>query len=96
MPSPVISLDQRCDGYEEKFLALVAEAGWRLAGRGTINAQQAAAWIVLDGTAILWRGQDPMDADTVVTIAGALAAIILGTYPQARPATGGTSATPAG
>jgi hypothetical protein len=48
-----IPLDQWCDGHEEQFLTLVAEAGRRLAGRGTITAQQAAAWIILDGAAIL-------------------------------------------
>ena len=53
--------------------------------RGTITAQQAAAWIVLDGAAILWRGQDAVDTDPIVTFADALAAIIRGTYPQAPP-----------
>jgi hypothetical protein len=80
-----IPLDQWCDGHEEQFLALVTEAGRRLAERGTITARQAAAWIVLDGTPIIWRGQDAVDTDPVVTFADALAAIIRGTYPQAPP-----------
>ena len=80
-----IPLDQWCDGHEEQFLAVATEAGRRLAERGTITAQQAAAWIVLDGAAILWRGQDAVDTDPIVTFADALAAIIRGTYPQAPP-----------
>ena len=60
-------------------------AGRRLAGRGTVTAQQAAAWIVLDGTPTIWRGQDAMDTDPIVTLADALTAIIGGTYPQASP-----------
>src|SRR5262245_22226650 len=62
-----IPLDQWCDGHEEQFLALVTEAARRLAGRGTITAHQAAAWIVLDGAPILWRGQDAVDTDPIVT-----------------------------
>jgi hypothetical protein len=80
-----IPLDQMCDGHEEQFLALVAEAGRRLAGRGTITAHQAAAWIVLDGFPIIWRGQDAVDTDPIVVFAEALVAIIGGTYPQAPP-----------
>jgi hypothetical protein len=80
-----IPLDEWCDGHEEQFLALVTEAGRRLAERGTVTAQQAAAWIVLDGTPIIWRGQDAVDTDPIVTFAEALAAIIGGTYPQALP-----------
>lgn len=80
-----IPLDQWCDGHEEQFLALVTVAGRRLAERGTITAQQAAAWIVLDGTPVIWRGQDAVDTDPIVTFAEALASIIRGTYPQAPP-----------
>jgi hypothetical protein len=80
-----IPLDQWCDGHQDEFLALVAEAGRRLAGRGSVTAQQAAAWIVLDGTPVLWRGQDQVDTGPVVAFAEALAAIIRGTYPQAPP-----------
>lgn len=60
-------------------------AGRRLAGRGAITAWHAAAWTVLDGTPIIWRGQDAVDTDPIVTFAEALAAIIRGTYPQAPP-----------
>lgn len=80
-----IPLGQWCDGHEEQFLAVVTEAGRRLTERGTITAQQAATWIVLDGTSIIWRGQDTVDTDPIVTFAEALAAIIRGTYPQAPP-----------
>jgi hypothetical protein len=78
-------LHEWCDGHEEQFLALVTEAGRRLAERGTITKQQAAAWIVLDGTPIIWRGQDAVDIDPIVTFADAVIAIIRGTYPQAPP-----------
>jgi hypothetical protein len=80
-----IPLDEWCGGHEDEFLALVAEAGRRLAGRGSITAQQAAAWIVLDGSPVIWRGQDHVDTGPVVAFAGVLAAIIRGTYPQAPP-----------
>jgi hypothetical protein len=80
-----IPLDEWYDGHEEQFLALVTEAGRRLAERGAITAQQAGAWVVLDGTPIIWRGQDAVDTDPIVTFAEALAAIIGGTYPQAPP-----------
>jgi hypothetical protein len=40
---------------------------------------------VLDGTPVLWRGQDHVDTGPVVAFAEALAAIIRGTYPQAPP-----------
>ena len=80
-----VPLDRWCDGHEEQFLALVAEAGRRLAERGAITAQQAAAWIVLDSTPVIWRGQDAVDTGPVVAFAQALAAIIRGTYPQAPP-----------
>jgi hypothetical protein len=79
-----IPLDQWCDGHEEQFLAVVTEAG-RLAERGTITAEQAAAWVVLDGKPIIWRGQDVVDIAAIVTFAEALGAIIGGTYPQAPP-----------
>ena len=80
-----IPLDEWCDGHEEQFLALVTEAGRRLAGRGPITAQQAAAWIVLDGKPILWRGRDPVDTEPIVAFADAMAAIIRGACPQAPP-----------
>ena len=91
-----IPLDEWCDGHEEQFLALVTEAGRRLAGRGTVTAQQAAAWIVLDGTPIIWRGQDVVDTDLIVTFADALAAIIAAHTRRPRPASGGASASRAG
>lgn len=80
-----VPLDQWCDGHEEQFLALVAEAGRRLAERGTITARQAAAWTVLDGTPVIWHGQDTVGTGPVVAVAEALAAIIRGTYPLALP-----------
>jgi len=80
-----IPLDEWCDGHEEQFLALVTEAGRRLGGRGFITAQQAAAWIVLDSSPIIWRGRDRVDTGPIVAFADAMAAIIRGTYPQAPP-----------
>lgn len=80
-----IPLDEWCDGHEARFLALVTEAGRRLAERRTITAQQAATWIVLDGAPIIWRGQDAVGTEPIVIFAEALIAIIRGTYPQAPP-----------
>jgi hypothetical protein len=67
-------------GVERRY-----QAGRRLAGRGSITAQQAAVWIVLDSTPVLWRGQDHVETGPVVAFAEARAAIIRGTYPQAPP-----------
>jgi len=80
-----IPLDQWCDGHEEQFLGLVAEAARRLARCGSITGQQAAEWIVLDGKPIIWRGEEAVDIGSIVSFADALAAIIRGTYPQAPP-----------
>jgi hypothetical protein len=80
-----LPLDQWCDGHEEQFLGLVAEAAGRLARRGTFTAQQAAERIVFEGKPIIWRGQEAVDIGSIVTFADALAAIIRGTYPQAPP-----------
>ncbi len=80
-----VPFDQWCDGHEDESLALVAEAARRLAEQGPITAQQAAAWIVLDGMPIRWRGPDSVDIDSIVAFAQALAAIIRGAYPQAPP-----------
>jgi hypothetical protein len=43
-------LDEWCDGHEDEFIALANQAGTQLAARGSITAQQAASWTVLDGT----------------------------------------------
>lgn len=91
-----IPLDEWCDGQEEQFLGLVADASRRLARRGRVTAQEAAEWIVLDGKPIIWRGEEAVDIGSIVALADALAAIIGGTYPQARPVIVGTSASQAG
>jgi hypothetical protein len=80
--SQCIALDEWCEGHEEEFIALVAEAARRLAGRGSITAQQAACWIVLDGQPIIWRGQSAVDTAPIVTFAHAMIDIVRGTYPQ--------------
>ena len=51
-----VALGEWCDGHEEGFLAVLAEAARRLAARGRITAQEAAAWAVCDGQPIIWRG----------------------------------------
>src|SRR5262249_51523067 len=66
-----ILLDEWCDGHEEEFLALVTEAARRLAERGTVTAQQAADWIVLDGKPIIWRGPAAVSIDAIVAFAEA-------------------------
>jgi hypothetical protein len=78
-----VPLDEWCGGHEEEFLALLATARCRLAERGAITAEQAAAWVVLDNRPILWRGQDVVDCEPIVACADALTAIIRGVYPQA-------------
>jgi hypothetical protein len=80
-----IPLDKWCDGHEDEFIALARAAAGRLAERGHVTAEQAAAWTVLDGAPVIWRGQDIMDTGPVITFAHALAAIIRGTYPPAPP-----------
>lgn len=48
------ALDEWCDGHEEQFIALVAEAARRLAERGSITARQAARWNVVDDRPVIW------------------------------------------
>jgi hypothetical protein len=52
------SFDEWCDGHEQEFLAILAEAARRLAERGRITAEDAARWTVLDNHPIIWRGQE--------------------------------------
>jgi hypothetical protein len=77
-----VVLDDWCDGHEDEYIALTAQAAQRLAGRGGITAQQAARWIVLDSDPVIWRGQDSVDAGSIVTFASAMIDIIRGVYPQ--------------
>ena len=77
-----VLLDQWCDGHEDEFIALAAQAAKRLGGHGSITAQQAARWIVLDGDPVIWRGQDSVDTGPIVTFARAMIDIIRGVYPQ--------------
>ena len=39
-----VSLEEWYDGHEEEFLAVLAEAARRLAARGRVTAEEAAAW----------------------------------------------------
>jgi hypothetical protein len=80
--SQCIALDEWCEGHEEEFIALVAEAARRLAERASITAQQAVGWIVLDDQPIIWRGQSAVDTAPIVTFAHAMIDIIRGAYPQ--------------
>lgn len=77
-----IDLDQWCDGHEEQFIALVAEAAGHLQERRRITAAQAAHWIVLGDDLIIWRGHEVVDTAPIVTFAHAMIDIIRGTYPQ--------------
>ena len=82
-----VALGEWCDGHEEGFLAVLAEAARRLAARGRITAQEAAAWAVCDGQTIIWRGpREAEDTAPAVALAEALDAIVHGQYPQ--PPTG--------
>jgi hypothetical protein len=76
-----VLLDEWCDGHEDEFIALATRAARQLAARGAITAQQAAAWIVLDGTPVRWRGKDPVDTAPIAGFVGAMADIIRGVYP---------------
>jgi hypothetical protein len=60
----------------------VAEAARRLAERGSITAQGAVGWIVLDDQPVIWRGGSAVDTAPIVTFADALIGIVRGTYPQ--------------
>ena len=77
-----VPLGEWCDGHEEEFLAIVAEAARRLAARGRITAGEAAAWTVCDGLPVIWRGQEFEETAPVVAFAETLEAIVLGEYPE--------------
>ncbi len=83
--SLAVPLGEWCDGHEEEFLALLIEAGQRLAARGRVTAAEAVTWTVLDGTPVIWRGHDAIATGPAVAVADALAAVIRGTHPQAPP-----------
>jgi hypothetical protein len=74
-------LDEWCDGHEDEFIALANQAGTQLAARGSITAQQAASWTVLDGTPVLWRGEDPVDTAPIAVFVTAVTDIVRGAYP---------------
>jgi len=69
-----VSFDDWCDGQEEEFLRLLATSRRRLAERGTVTTQEAAAWVVLDDRTIIWRG-GVLDCQAVVAFADALTAM---------------------
>jgi hypothetical protein len=74
-----------CDGHEQEFLAILAEAARRLADRGQITAEDAARWTVLSNHPIIWRGQEFEDTGPVVAFAAVLTEIIHGKYPKPPP-----------
>jgi hypothetical protein len=78
------SLHKRSSGskLQNEFIAFAAQAAQRLARRGSITAQQAAGWIVLDGDPIIWRGQDTVDTEPIVIFVNAMTGIIRGVYPH--------------
>jgi hypothetical protein len=77
-----VPFDAWCDGHEEEFIELLAEASRRLAGQGQISAADAAAWAVLDGKPIIWRRQAFEDTAPVVAFTEILTMIIRGQYPD--------------
>jgi hypothetical protein len=77
-----VDLGEWCDGHEEEFLAVLAEAARRLAERDRITAEEAAAWIVCDGLPIIWRGAEAEETAAAVFLAGILEAIVRGQYPE--------------
>jgi hypothetical protein len=80
-----VPLDEWCDGHEEEFLAVLAEAARRLAARGRVTAEEAAAWIVIDGLPIIWRGGEAEETAPAVALAEVLDAIVHGRYPEPPP-----------
>jgi hypothetical protein len=44
------------------------QAAQNLARRGPVTAGQAAGWIVLDGSPVIWRGKDPVETAPIVTL----------------------------
>jgi hypothetical protein len=77
-----VPLGEWCDGHEENFLAVLAEAARRLAARGRITAGEAAAWTACDGQPIIWRGLEAEETAPAVALAEILDAIVRGQYPQ--------------
>lgn len=80
-----VPLDEWCEGHEEEFLAVLAEAAGRLAAHGRVTAGEAAAWIVLDGLPVIWRGGEAEETAPAVALAEALDAIVRGRYPEPPP-----------
>jgi hypothetical protein len=80
-----VPLDEWCDGHEEEFLAVLAEAARRLATRDRVTAEEAAAWIVIDGLPIIWRGGEAEETAPAVALAGIFDAIVHGRYPEPPP-----------
>ena len=77
-----VHLDERCDGHEEEFLEILAEAVRRLAACGRITAKEAAAWIVCGRQPIIWRGEGFEETAPVIAFAESLDAIVRGEYPE--------------
>ena len=78
-----VALGEWCDGHEDEFLAVVAEAARRLAARRRISAEEASAWIACDGQPIIWRGREVEETAPAVAFAEILDAIVHGEYPEA-------------
>jgi hypothetical protein len=80
-----VQLGEWCEGHEDEFLAVLAEAARRLAVRVRITSAEAAAWIVSDGQPIIWRGREAEETAPAVALAGILDAIVHGRYPDPPP-----------
>jgi len=81
----LFAADEWAEGHEEEFLLLVAAACDRLSARGVVTPGMAHACVVLDDMTVIWRGNEPMSTEPVVTFGHALAAMAAGTYPEAPP-----------
>jgi hypothetical protein len=80
--SVAVPLGQWCTGHEDEFTAVAAEAARRLARRGSITAREAAGWAVLDGSPVLWRGEDPVATAPLPALVTTMTEIMHGAYPQ--------------
>jgi hypothetical protein len=87
-----VHLDERCDGHEEEFLEILAEAVRRLAACGRITAKEAAAWIVCGRQPIIWRGEGFEETAPVIAFAESLDGSSAENTLSSRPDTAGSSA----
>jgi mannose-6-phosphate isomerase-like protein (cupin superfamily) len=68
----------------------------RLAARGTVTAEEAEAWAILDGTGVWTRGEPTVDVAPLVALGEALIALLEGTLPPPPEGTSWIYGSPGG